>query len=144
MKNLSHCSGLMLQGFCSIGLQRCPLWAESSTAPYQIISTSSCFNRDLLLGRAEPRATPIVSLQEQILKREKTSAQQQLGERNEKLSLLPRMLIGEWSPCPYLNPQAFFHHPFVPILLRMWSERVPWQCWAVYWCSTTKAMHLMV
>lgn len=44
-------------------------------------------------------------------------------EEWETVSLLPRTLIGEWSPCPYLNAQAFFSLCFCP----HFAEKAQWE-----------------
>jgi len=43
------------------------------------------------------------------------------------MSGLPVAVIGEWYPCPYLNPWPFSLY-FFPLSCYTWSDRVAW--WA--------------
>lgn len=54
-------------------------------------------------------------------------------------SASPVTVIGERSPCPYLNPWGFLI-VFLPALLRKGSERAARRCWAACQCEAMSAM----
>jgi len=51
--DVTNVLGLHVKVLVSGGLQLWALQAEPSSAPWQISASSSCFKRDLLLGKAE-------------------------------------------------------------------------------------------